>query len=419
MLVALERERERESRNLGKIEEREGLYSLNRPLFICTTKLTQGEGVNDNASNILKMQSIRKNNSMQSTLNAMSGITLIALVVTIVVLLILASVSITVVFGDNGLIEMAREAANKTNETVEKDLGDIQNLTNELNDFMNPPTPEPPTEVTSGNTQEKYIDIGDAFTIKVKDSTEEITVSAQNEENEVVTVAGNTVTGKKVGDATLTATWSGSNSATINVHVYDPETIGAPKRIEDYGKMVVGYTDTEANANSGGYRLFYQDKNYTYLISDSTIALEDISTKLYGSDYPNGASIKENSIGQMLNPMLKDAQVNGEKYNFFEAGNTKDNIKAVGWLTDPKNWTEYTNGEEGVLAIGGPTLELFAASYNSMDKVENGKVGNIILEVGEYGYICNGQANWLKNSQRQGIYYSDSFILASPPQSRL
>ena len=70
------------------------------------------------------------------------GITLIALVVTIVVLLILASVSITVVFGDNGLIEMAREAADKTNEAVEKDLGDIQNLTNELNDFMNPPDPQ-------------------------------------------------------------------------------------------------------------------------------------------------------------------------------------------------------------------------------------------------------------------------------------
>ena len=45
-----------------------------------------------------------------------------------VVLLILASVSITVVFGDNGLIEMAKSATDKTNEAVKKDLDDIQNL---------------------------------------------------------------------------------------------------------------------------------------------------------------------------------------------------------------------------------------------------------------------------------------------------
>ncbi len=80
------------------------------------------------------------------------GITLIALVVTIVVLLILASVSITVVFGDNGLIEMARKAADKTNEAVEKDLDDIQNLTNELNDFMHPP--EPPKNIAEAIEQE-------------------------------------------------------------------------------------------------------------------------------------------------------------------------------------------------------------------------------------------------------------------------
>ncbi len=83
------------------------------------------------------MQSIRKNNSMRSTLNAVSGITLIALVVTIVVLLILASVSITVVFGDNGILQLAKEAADKTNEAVKSDLQDIQNITTDINTLMN------------------------------------------------------------------------------------------------------------------------------------------------------------------------------------------------------------------------------------------------------------------------------------------
>ena len=68
-----------------------------------------------------------------------NGITLIALVVTIVVLLILASVSITVVFGDNGILQLAKEAGDKTNEAVKSDLQGIQNLTTDLDDIINPP----------------------------------------------------------------------------------------------------------------------------------------------------------------------------------------------------------------------------------------------------------------------------------------
>ena len=65
------------------------------------------------------------------------GITLIALVVTIVVLLILASVSITVVFGDNGILQLAKEAGEKTNEAIKSDLQDIQDITTDINTLMN------------------------------------------------------------------------------------------------------------------------------------------------------------------------------------------------------------------------------------------------------------------------------------------
>ena len=50
-----------------------------------------------------------------------TGITLIALVVTIVVLLILAGISITVLFGDSGIIKTAQEAGNKWNEETQKE----------------------------------------------------------------------------------------------------------------------------------------------------------------------------------------------------------------------------------------------------------------------------------------------------------
>ena len=61
-----------------------------------------------------------------------NGITLIALVVTIVVLLILAGITISLVFSDDGIIEKAREAANKTNQAVINE----QVQMNELSDYM-------------------------------------------------------------------------------------------------------------------------------------------------------------------------------------------------------------------------------------------------------------------------------------------
>lgn len=57
-----------------------------------------------------------------------NGITLIALIVTIVVLLILAGVSISVVLGDNGLIENAREAKRQTESKSAQELNDIEKL---------------------------------------------------------------------------------------------------------------------------------------------------------------------------------------------------------------------------------------------------------------------------------------------------
>ena len=66
-----------------------------------------------------------------------TGITLIALVVTIVVLLILAGVSINALFGNNGIIEKAKEAQNKMDKATENDQKEINELTNWLDNQVN------------------------------------------------------------------------------------------------------------------------------------------------------------------------------------------------------------------------------------------------------------------------------------------
>ena len=64
-----------------------------------------------------------------------NGITLVALVVTIVVLLILAGVSISLVMGNNSVVQKAKDA--KTNYTnaageEEKQMQDVANYMNTL-----------------------------------------------------------------------------------------------------------------------------------------------------------------------------------------------------------------------------------------------------------------------------------------------
>ena len=78
----------------------------------------------------MNKKSARRNYSNQA------GITLIALVVTIVVLLILAGVTINAVFSDRGIIKKAQDAQNKANESIQKDMEQINALENWLNENM-------------------------------------------------------------------------------------------------------------------------------------------------------------------------------------------------------------------------------------------------------------------------------------------
>ena len=79
----------------------------------------------------INKKSARRNYSNQT------GITLIALVVTIVVLLILAGVSVNALFGNNGIIEKAKEAQNKMDKATENDQKEINELTNWLDNQVN------------------------------------------------------------------------------------------------------------------------------------------------------------------------------------------------------------------------------------------------------------------------------------------
>ena len=65
------------------------------------------------------------------------GITLVALVVTIVVLLILAGITISTLFGDNGIITAARKAAEETKAGENDTDSKLGGLGDSINDILN------------------------------------------------------------------------------------------------------------------------------------------------------------------------------------------------------------------------------------------------------------------------------------------
>ena len=71
----------------------------------------------------------------ENTLNSNKGITLIALVVTIIVLLILAGISISMLTGQNGILNRAQEAKEKTEKAQKEEQDKLGSMEDTINEY--------------------------------------------------------------------------------------------------------------------------------------------------------------------------------------------------------------------------------------------------------------------------------------------
>lgn len=183
------------------------------------------------------------------------------------------------------------------------------------------------------------------------------------------------------------------------------------KNTDKYGWKVPEYNVKTDEFTTGVWRLFYQDNNYTYLITDECIGSYKPSdyyeTMKDGEElkYQTGADVS--TIGRKLNQKGSS--------QFIIASNTHDSIRTTAWLTDTSDsgmWKNYKNADS-VFAIGSPTIELFSASYNNRSNKSN----TLTLSLGTYGYTTNVKANWFSVNDNYGIYNKSSssyWWLASP-----
>lgn len=250
------------------------------------------------------------------------GITLIALVITIIVLLILAGVTIATLTGENGILNQANQAKIKSDiaEVKEQAQLDIANWTAERlkngeDTTLNDATVKSIIESANQNNTNKYYSELTETSIKTKQG------------NEILF----------------------SDLYTKTTPSFNPETltIGTAINTDKYGWKVTNYKKEETE--TGGWRLFFQDDNYAYLISDNCVGSyqpSDYYTTITKEDgvlkYQTGADVS--TIGQKLNPKIS---------SLFTESNTNTNIRTTAWLTDTSDasmWAKYKN-DDAVFAI--------------------------------------------------------------------
>ena len=129
-----------------KVKER-----MNEPKSICQTKTNSQKEEIHNALN---------------KLSRTNGITLIALVVTIVILIILATISISALFGENGLIKKAQEAKQHQSNAIAMEEGEMDKLAGEYANIMEG-GPATPTDTTGPTINIEVVTITDT-SIQIK-----------------------------------------------------------------------------------------------------------------------------------------------------------------------------------------------------------------------------------------------------------
>ena len=262
---------------------------------------------------------------MNKTKKNTRGITLIALVITIIVLLILAGVTIAALSGDNGILTRAKEAKEKTEK---------ENIIEKVNLAIM-------TATTEGT--------GTIDRSKLRKELEKNEIKVETVESNLPwkILAGNLVL--KIDENLGIEEISGKMkiSASAKQIALDPERY--------YGKVADNYTQ-------GGltYRIFYVDTENKFGDGVNTIYLKADykNTKSLSTDI---SSLTENDIAvyKRMNPLWSVQRGNMQS-------SWNNNEKAAAWLCAPSQWKDYLDNTKATYAIGGPSAEMYVASYNDV-----------------------------------------------------
>lgn len=187
---------------------------------------------------------------------------------------------------------------------------------------------------------------------------------------------------------------------------------------EKYYGCVVNYQAT--NSSAADWKIFYADDDNIYLIAsdyisanyvpkgknnseivakatDYCFSMENVIDDYTGGEWIFGSATIEGKVYQnslakkWLTQYYNYTADNGTTYPGRTS--TNPNIKAVAYMLDTNIWSDF-KGNRADYAIGGPTLELLAKSYNAIHSA-NHRLETNVKDVNGYEIKNSEDANYV------------------------
>ena len=183
---------------------------------------------------------------------------------------------------------------------------------------------------------------------------------------------------------------------------------GALVPASNYGAYVTNYTTPSGDPNVR-WRIFYADESNVYLIADNYVR-DNYVPKIERSGI-NDFDVKLSDVYEDYTGAI-DITNEWIEYVKDYPNSTYNNIRAVAFILDEKIWSEkYANSKYAEYAIGGPTLELYSASYK---RTHPNKY--IQYSYGELGYSFKwSTSNDNYTSWLEGIDTKDNLYVVNYP----
>ena len=200
----------------------------------------------------------------------------------------------------------------------------------------------------------------------------------------------------------------------------------ASKPEKHYGGEVTNYTTPSGDPNVK-WRIFYADEENVYLIASDYIHYNYVPTGRKGTTLYKNTNYKL-SFNNVYNDYIGASDIKDQrikKWISYISGNPSEdniNIRAVAFMLDETRWSaKYANTTYAEYAIGGPTLELWCASYKAShpQKYVESKYDETGYKIRWNGGSYNNDVTGVDDSE--DLYYikssvdkADSMWIASP-----
>ncbi len=330
------------------------------------------------------------------------GITLIALVVTIVVLLILAGVTITMVLGEGGILDMAKQAADKTNQATANEQGDVANLVGEISDILEGKDPVKLQDAVESQKVFSYTTGYDKDGNKIDGSSEEGKTPA-------ITIPA----GFKIVEGDLTKI----NEGIVISDKDGNEFVWVPCTEAEYVKHTYNNSntnDTEKNIQdtAGGWDTTYYRAYSDWKEDDEAKNKE--SVKKYGGFYiaRYEAGVPSNAPFYVSKDEVDTKEYATDKgiYNGLDVSNlkpvSKKEMQAWNFITQENAKTVSENMYKGSGSVNSKLVDGIAWDRTVAWISTNSKFSSVAINSTNYGnYANNGEDIGDKNGSTKKIKY--------------